>query len=188
MRAAGARGHGRTARRPRRVTFGGHGPSARALSADATMRNDRSGRRRARSSEQREVPSRIGADRDDVVVRLSARLGAEVLGVDAEGDELDPRAAVAEPGSQLLDLAPAVRDDRVEPTERVGEEPSRGAAPRSCSRRSGSRSPRTRPAAARDRAARGARAGSRRCRRSRRRRRRDSAREATRARAAKSPE
>ena len=49
-----------------------------------------------------------------------------MLGVHAERDELDARAVGAEPCAQLLDLAPAVRDDRMEPTERVGEEPWRG--------------------------------------------------------------
>ena len=78
--------------------------------------------------EQREVPSRIGSDRDDVILGLSARVGAEVIGVDAERDELDPRATVAQPGSQLVDLAPAVRDDRVQATKRLAEESSRGRA------------------------------------------------------------
>ena len=54
--------------------------------------------------------------------------GAEVIGVDAERDELDPRATVTEPGSQLVDLAPAVGDDRVEATKRRGEESSCGRA------------------------------------------------------------
>ena len=51
-----------------------------------------------------------------------------MIGVDAEGDELDPRTTVTEPGSQLVDLAPAVGDDRVEATKRLGEESSCGRA------------------------------------------------------------
>lgn len=76
--------------------------------------------------EQCEVPSRIGSDRDDVILGLRARVRAEVIGFDAERDELDPRAVVPEPGSQLVDLAPAVSDDRVEAPKRLAEESSCG--------------------------------------------------------------
>jgi hypothetical protein len=51
-----------------------------------------------------------------------------VVGVDAERDELDPRDTVTEPGSQLVDLAPAVGDDRVQATKRPSEESSRSRA------------------------------------------------------------
>src|SRR5262245_41015777 len=72
--------------------------------------------------EDGEVAPGIGADRDDVVDERRRRIGAEVVDVDAEGDELDARAGISEPRPQLLDLAPPVRDDRVEPAERLREE------------------------------------------------------------------
>ena len=104
------------------ATFGGVGPSV----ARVVGRRDDAERALRQTTreieEEREVTARIGADRDDVVIELRRRVGAEVLDVHAEGDELDPRAVLAEPCAQLLDLPPAVRDDRVEPTKRVGEE------------------------------------------------------------------
>ena len=69
-----------------------------------------------------EVAPRIRPDGDDVLHGLDGRVGSKVLGVHAECDELDPRTTGAEPCAQLLDLAPAVRDDRVQPPERLGEE------------------------------------------------------------------
>ena len=52
-----------------------------------------------------------------------------MLDVDAERDELDPRPALAEPAPKLLDLAPAVRDDRVQLPEGFLEETLRRSAP-----------------------------------------------------------
>ncbi len=52
-----------------------------------------------------------------------------MLDVDAERDELDPRPALAEPAPKLLDLAPAVRDDRVQLPEGILEETLRRSAP-----------------------------------------------------------
>ena len=52
-----------------------------------------------------------------------------MLGVDAERDELDPRPALAEPAPKLLDLAPAVRDDRVQLPEGIREQTLRRSAP-----------------------------------------------------------
>src|SRR5262245_26697533 len=75
-----------------------------------------------------EVTPGIGADRDDVVDERRRRIGAEVVDVDAEGDELDPRTAASEPRAELLDLTPPVRDDRVEPAERLREELLRATA------------------------------------------------------------
>ena len=128
----------RTARRVSSCTFAGSGPSVPRIVRRRDDAERSLGQAARELEEEREVAPRIRADRDDVVLGRRGRVGAEVLGVDAEGDELDPRAVVAEPGAQLLDLAPAVGDDRVEPSERVGEEPSAPAAPRSCASRSGS--------------------------------------------------
>ena len=51
-----------------------------------------------------------------------------MLGVDAERDELDPRPALAEPAPKLLDLTPAIREDRVQLPEGMLEEASRRSA------------------------------------------------------------
>ena len=70
--------------------------------------------------------------------RAAASAPGGSAGVHAECDELDPRAVAAEPASKLVDLAPAVRNDRVEPAKRVARRAASRAPPRSCASRSGS--------------------------------------------------
>ena len=160
----------RTGRRAR-VDVRGTAPRARGVVGRRDDAERAVGKPARELDEEREVTARVGADRDDVVIDDGIRSGRKMLGVDAERDELDPRPASPSQCPKLLDLTPAIRDDRVRRPERIVEEAPREAPLGAARAARGGRSPRTRPAASRGRAGRGARAGCRPCRRWRRRRR-----------------